>query len=255
MSGNDEESSNPCSSDRVPFKKTLGRCFWALYATCYEALTRLQAYRDMHHRVLECLEPRPGAVILDAGCGTGHLVSSILGREPSARVVGLDFTSGMLRIARQRSSGARLLEHDLNRPFPFLGGSFDAIACINVLYSLADPVAVLGEFRRVLRPRGRFVLVNMRAGFNPLEVLLHHLRRTHSVRDWLEVLAHLPHLCAILALNRLGQKTATSHACHFPDLSGLQDWARAAGLEILQMEAVYAGQALLAVMGPGGAEG
>ena len=65
---------------------------------------------------LRALDPRPGERVLDAGCGTG----SHLARLSAARThpVGLDFSRGMLRVARRAAPDAALARADLNQEFP-----------------------------------------------------------------------------------------------------------------------------------------
>jgi ubiquinone/menaquinone biosynthesis C-methylase UbiE len=62
------------------------------------------------------LNPRPGERILDAGCGTGSYLRTIhaVGGTP----VGIDFSRGMLRVARRASPEALLAQADLNREWP-----------------------------------------------------------------------------------------------------------------------------------------
>ncbi len=85
---------------------------------------------------------RPGARVLDLGCGTGKLEAELLARVPEARVVCVDRSEVMLERARERlSDRCRLLHHDLNRldrlhlhesPFRF-------IVCVDVIHELTDP--------------------------------------------------------------------------------------------------------------------
>src|SRR5918994_1294009 len=104
---------------------------------------------------------RPGALILDAGCGNGrHAV-------PLARagyeVVGLDSSGPLLAAARRAVRGARrprFVRGSYAR-LPFEPGSFDAVMCLGTalgyLGEEADRAA-LREFRRVLAPGGRLVI-------------------------------------------------------------------------------------------------
>jgi ubiquinone/menaquinone biosynthesis C-methylase UbiE len=104
---------------------------------------------------LGALQPRRGEVVLDAGCGTGvHLAAISIAKS---RPVGLDFSDGMLRVARRRVPRAGLVQADLNRGFPVRPRSFDAVLSALVSEHLSD----LGRFFResffALRKGGRLV--------------------------------------------------------------------------------------------------
>src|SRR5262245_8024884 len=74
---------------------------------------------------LGAVNPRPGEWVLDAGCGTGaHLAALSLARS---RAVGLDFSRGMLRVARRVAPTAGLAQADLNKEFPVQRVAFDVV--------------------------------------------------------------------------------------------------------------------------------
>lgn len=222
--------------------------FWALYATCYDALARLQSYRVMHQRVIDQLDLKSGLEVLDAGCGTGNLLAALLARQPGVQAAGLDFSPAMLRLTRRKASTASVRVHNLNETFPYRPASFDAITCVNVIYTLPDPVAVLSEFRRVLRPGGRVVLVTPLPGFSPATILADQVRRARTTAAWMEILVHIPHVVAIMLLNAIIQWRGVQGSYHFVDRATVEAWARAAGLNLVATEVVYAKQGLLAVL-------
>lgn len=103
-----------------------------------------------------------GGRVLDVGCGTGNYALALA--ELGCYVVGVDYSAGMLR--RARAKAARLpqarcefRQADLNRGMPFSAGTFDGAVAIAVLQCVADPMALLHELHRVLRPQGVFLLV------------------------------------------------------------------------------------------------
>src|SRR5438309_1583130 len=55
-----------------------------------------------------------GAAVLDCACGSGMLARALL-RAGASRVVGLDFSPGMLEIARRKVPGVELVEGDVTR--------------------------------------------------------------------------------------------------------------------------------------------
>jgi SAM-dependent methyltransferase len=96
--------------------------------------------------------------VLDAGCGTGIVVSQLRRLLPGARVLGLDVSRHALKFCRAR--GHRLLAAASVTDLPLPDESVDLIVCADVLQHLprgGDAVA-LRECRRVLRPGGRLYL-------------------------------------------------------------------------------------------------
>ncbi len=82
--------------------------------------------------------------ILDAGCGTGSSTDYLVHLNSEASVVGIDLSSGALRVAKERCrrSGASQVEfhhlsiYDVGK----LEGEFDFINCVGVLHHLPDPI-------------------------------------------------------------------------------------------------------------------
>ncbi len=101
------------------------------------------------------VEPAPGERILDAGCGTGRYFPKLLAAQ--SRVVGLDFSVGMLRVARRNYPHVPLVLADLQRPWPFRSAAFDALLCTLVGEHLDRLRDVSTEMVRVLRPGSRAV--------------------------------------------------------------------------------------------------
>jgi SAM-dependent methyltransferase len=93
----------------------------------------------------------PGTRLLDIGCGAGGAL--LVARQAGAEVAGLDASAAMVEEARQRLPGARIETGEMEE-LPFADASFDAVTAFNALQFAADPVNVLREARRVLRPAG-----------------------------------------------------------------------------------------------------
>ena len=95
--------------------------------------------------------------VLDAGCADGQHSAWLADR--GARVVALDASEAMVRLARERlGERARVLQADLTRPLPLPDASADVILSSLTLHYLEDWNAPLREFSRVLRPGGRLIV-------------------------------------------------------------------------------------------------
>jgi ubiquinone/menaquinone biosynthesis C-methylase UbiE len=112
--------------------------------------------RSIYATALELLNARHERV-LDVGCGTG-LMSAKLAAS-GRRVVGVDLSSAMIERARHRyCPGATFRRGDAEN-LPGMDGEFDAVVNLISFHHYPNPARAAGEFRRVLRPGGRLVLV------------------------------------------------------------------------------------------------
>ena len=100
---------------------------------------------------------RPGARVLDLGCGAGIPATRQLTRR-GLQVIGADFSAVQLRRARRLAPAARLVQADL-AALQFSPGSLDAVASFYALIHLpqADQRALLPRIRSWLRPAGLFL--------------------------------------------------------------------------------------------------
>ena len=99
-------------------------------------------------------------LVLEIGVGSG-LNLSLYG-PAVGRVVGLDPSSELLRLARKRATRAvipvSMVRASAER-IPFADAAFDAVVMTWTLCSIPNPIAALIEMRRVLKPVGRLIFV------------------------------------------------------------------------------------------------
>ena len=114
-----------------------------------------------------------GSSVLDLGCGTGVPTAKIL-TESDHRVVGVDISGGMLRLAREQVPAAEFVQADFaGLPADF--GSFEAVTAFFSLLMLskAQIEATLTKAAGWLKPGGHLALgmVNFDADSMPFEFL------------------------------------------------------------------------------------
>lgn len=103
--------------------------------------------------------PRAEGRVLEIGIGTG-LNFAYYDKDRVSGIVGLDPALEMHRLARKRSARAGLpvdLVGLSAERIPFDAASFDTVVVTYALCTIPDPLAALGEMRRVLRPGGKLI--------------------------------------------------------------------------------------------------
>jgi demethylmenaquinone methyltransferase / 2-methoxy-6-polyprenyl-1,4-benzoquinol methylase len=142
----------------------------------YDLLNRLLSLgTDLtwRRRALELARLGDDARALDVGTGTGDFALALLARAPrSATVAGVDISAGMLGIAERRAAKAglgRRYERLIAsvESLPFADGTFDVAVAGFVIRNVGDIPQGLREMRRVLRPGGRAVILDLHTPRNP----------------------------------------------------------------------------------------
>jgi ubiquinone/menaquinone biosynthesis C-methylase UbiE len=101
--------------------------------------------------------------ILDIGCGTGRLLRRIHSRWPSAALVGIDQSPGMVSQARRYTPAATIYEASAEN-LPFEDNSVDLAASTMSFHHWTDQPQGVSETCRVLRRGGVFVLADTSIG-------------------------------------------------------------------------------------------
>ena len=168
---------------------------------------------------------RPGASILDVGCGAGGFLGELGAARRDLRRTGVDVSPDAARSARSRAGHVLLASASA---LPFQDGAFDAVLSHDVLQHLpdGDDARALAEARRVLSPGGA---VSVRTNLVRDEPEARGLHRRYSperlaslVRaSGLEVVRHalLHPLPALLGKLRGGRRRFAGH--EIPEAHGL----------------------------------
>jgi ubiquinone/menaquinone biosynthesis C-methylase UbiE len=120
--------------------------------------------------------------ILDVGCATGRLLSS-LASAGATRLFGVDLAPNIVEVAREKLTNqdahAEFRVADAEDAVPWPQESFDVVTLTGVLHHFYRPDDALREIRRVLRPAGRLILLDP-AFFPPLRQVLNLCLRVAS---------------------------------------------------------------------------
>lgn len=101
-----------------------------------------------------------GKNVLDFGCGPGNDLVGLGTYSKCARLVGADISSSSVEEARARLSlhgilaDVVLLKEDSAEALPFEDQSFDHIHCSGVLHHTSEPIQILQQLKRLLKPNG-----------------------------------------------------------------------------------------------------
>lgn len=135
---------------------------WTDQAHRYDA-----AGKALAARLMEAAAIRSAERVLDIGCGAGHSSLSAARQATDGSVLGVDLSSRMLKLARQRAKeegldNVEFIQADA-QVHPFEAASFDvALSSFGSMF-FNDPVAAFGNVAAALKPGGRLVLLTWQA--------------------------------------------------------------------------------------------
>lgn len=101
----------------------------------------------------------PNASLLDLGTGTGHLAREALLQQPRVQVTAADLTLPMMQAGRQQDDPFQWMAANALQ-LPFAENSFHAIVSGFLMRNVTDSMQALREQYRVLKPRGRIVILD-----------------------------------------------------------------------------------------------
>jgi tRNA (cmo5U34)-methyltransferase len=129
----------------------------------------IPAYDELQHVLADATRTVSAASILDLGSGTGVTARHVLDAHPGAALVGLDSSDHMLAHARTLVPEASFTVGELEGELP--PGPFDLVTSAFAIHHLdgAAKAELFGRIADVLRPGGRFVLLDVVTPVAPVE--------------------------------------------------------------------------------------
>ncbi len=203
-------------------------------AARFQVLDRLESehfwFRSRARLIVWALRTRfPGArSVLDVGCGTGGVLSSMAEAVPALRLAGADAHTSALDFARRRVARAALLQMDA-RCIPYRN-EFDVVGAFDVIEHIEDDDKVLREMYASCRVGGGIILTVPQHAWlwSTRDEYAHHVRR-YGRRELLRKMraagfarvwatSFVTFLLPLMALSRLWQRAPR----HFKASSELQ---------------------------------
>jgi ubiquinone/menaquinone biosynthesis C-methylase UbiE len=118
------------------------------------------------------IQMTPKGIVVDIGCGPGHMILSLAKKSPVLEFLGIDLSEEVLAQAdasTRKAGFAQRVAYELggaqNLPLP--DESVDMVISSLSLHHWSEPVQVLDEVHRVLRPGGAFLIFDLRRDMAP----------------------------------------------------------------------------------------
>ena len=183
-------------------------------------------YVSLQKLVAENISANKGMSILDLGAGSGN--QTVLLADTGSSIVAVDNSKSMLVRLRKKIRGnhdnkVTVIESDLLAYLKTEKSSkFDAIAMVNVLYTVTDRELLWRELLRVLKPKGRIIVTNSDKG-GSLSIIREHTQH----KGILSLLR--PRLIAVFVIDSLISEMAKTGHFSFISQDKIESEVKRAG--------------------------
>jgi len=105
--------------------------------------------------------------IIDVGCGFGEMCMILAKEIPGCEVVGIDLSKSLLDYARDAISEESVknrikFERENVEKMSFEDDSFDTVFNVNMVHWVGNPISMLNEIERILKPHGYLFIKDLR---------------------------------------------------------------------------------------------
>ena len=143
-----------------------------------EAMANAPAFsaEAIMNRFKEAIAPKKAGVMLDLACGPGILLAGLA--STMKLNVGLDLTPKMIQMARAKCLSANLTNtrflESLAENLPFASHLFDCVVTRLTIHHFLDPLSVLRDVKRIVKPDGLLVIADLISSEDRAETQLHN---------------------------------------------------------------------------------
>ena len=134
----------------------------------YDRISKWPQFKLLRMMIIgELKKYNPNGVLVDVGCGPGYLIADIAKSFPSLSVIGVDISEEMEQKATKNISRLGLGEKvsfcrgDIQE-LPFEDNSLDFVVSTLSLHHWSEPKRAIQEINRVLKPKGQFLIFDVR---------------------------------------------------------------------------------------------
>lgn len=228
---------------------------WNLYAQHYDTLLLLPSYQTFQEDIaqnlvsaLKKMQNHSQLNVLDIGCGTGNFIEMLLNNtkdfnSKTIKVVGVDNSKEMLKIARLKSNNDRrvnFIEGDIDKIIEtFRPSSYQVIIMSNVLYTIENPSKIFFQIANTLCDGGILIISDPKPNFRYSSIFLDSLRSWHFI-------FLLPKLASsLLWIYAHNRRAIDGSQPHFYETNEIKDLINKTNLQIVKSEETYARQNFL----------
>jgi ubiquinone/menaquinone biosynthesis C-methylase UbiE len=128
------------------------------------------------YNFVNSLVKKKNPIIVDVGCGPGFLLLEIAKLIPDSKLIGVDFSEDMLRIARQKALEKKVdsISFKLGpaEKIPLPDNYIDIVVCLSSFHDFSNPEDTLSEIYRITKKNGIFILKDKNGAYPKWRVIL-----------------------------------------------------------------------------------
>ncbi|WP_303700959.1 class I SAM-dependent methyltransferase [Flexistipes sinusarabici] len=159
------------------------RKFYNLFSRIYDKFVKLHSKdkgRQARKALVDLVDPEKDKLIVDLCTGTGTLLQYLADKSSGSRIIGIDFSRGMLKKAKEKTKNKNniyFIEADVAN-MPLKNERCDKIICSHAFYELKgiDQRKLLKEVQRAMKPEGVFLIMEHEVPKNPIVKFLFYIR-------------------------------------------------------------------------------